>query len=195
MKTTDYILSRGLFERNEKTFLVDFEENVKTKSYEFLYLTNKYSNLFINDSYFIKELSYFYKGELIGVIPYKLEFLLSVFKESESILELENDWDDNGSLKYEIQTWKATILFIIDYSVTLLNDFNTTIDKPKIYNGPSGSIDILWEYDTYTFLVNIAKDGLNASFYADNTINTQRIRGEFKLKRFKKTLIPFAIQF
>lgn len=195
MKTTDYILSKSLFERSNKPFLIDIDESVKTKGYDFVFEINKYSNLFITDSYVKKEFSYLYKGELIGVLPHQLNFLISVFEESESILKLENDWDDNDSPKYEIQTWKAAIRFLIDYSVTLLNDFNTTIDKPKIYNGPNGTIDILWEYDTYTFLVNIAKDGLNASFYADNTINTQRIRGEFKLDSFKKTLIPFAIQF
>jgi hypothetical protein len=77
----------------------------------------------------------------------------------------------------------------------LFNDFNTKIDKPKIYNGPNGSIDILWEYDSYTFLVNIHKNGKDASFYADNTINTQRVRGEFQIDHYKKTLLPFAIQF
>lgn len=194
MKTTDYIISRGLFERNERPILIDFEESVKTKGYDF-YVKNKYSTLIFSDAYIRKEYSYSFNGEIIGVIPHQLEFLLPIFKESESIMKIENDWDYNDNLTYEFQTWKAAIHFLLDYSVTLLNDFNTIIDKPKIYNGPSASIDILWEYDSYTFLVNIAKDGLNASFYADNTINTQRIRGEFKLNNFKKTLIPFAIQF
>ncbi len=190
MKTIDRI-SRNLFERNDTLLLVDFE---KSKSHIIEMKWHESSPLFTDNSYGKTALNYFYKGERLGVIPFQLEFLLAVFKESESILNLENDWDDNGSPTYDIQTWKAAIHFLIDYAVTLLHDFNRIIDKPKIYNGPRGSIDILWDYASYTFLVNIEKNGLNASFYADNATNTQRIRGEFTLDNFKKTLIPFAVQ-
>lgn len=137
---------------------------------------------------------YWFRNKFIGSVKKELDFLMPCFKKSESILHLEDNWDDEGSKAYSFETWEASIKFVIEYATNLLNSHNIIIDCPKIYNAPNGSIDIFWEYDTYTFLININANGEDATFYADNSINTQRIRGEFQVNDFKNTLLPIAKQ-
>ena len=141
-----------------------------------------------------KNIDYVHDGDVIGSIPKKLSYIISSIRKSESILLLEDDWDDAGSLKYDKHTWVASIKFLLDYANTLYQDFNIEIDAPKIYHGPRGSIDILWEKPTYTFLININKNGDDAVFYADNNAKSHRVRGDFKLNQYNSALIPLAIQ-
>ena len=102
---------------------------------------------------------------------------------------------DEESHKYDIHTWIVTIRFLLNYSKVLYQDFNIEIDTPKIYPGPKGSIEILWEENNYKLLINIEKKGEDALFYADNQSNNQATEGHFKVKNFKMSLLPIAIQF
>ena len=141
-----------------------------------------------------KNKNYSFNGVVLGNVPEKLSYLLPAIEKSKSILLLEDDWDDEGAAKYGEQTWVAAIKFLLDYANTLYQDFSIEIDVPKIYNGPRGSIDILWEMPTYVFLLNIKENGEDAVFYADNQAKSQRVRGDFKLNHYNSALIPFATQ-
>ena len=142
----------------------------------------------------IRNVDYVFSGILIRSIPENLSYLIPTIEKSKSILLLEDDWDDEGSTKYDEYTWVESIKFLLDYASTLYQDFNIEIDIPKIYNGPRGSIDILWETSTYLFLININKNGEDAVFYADNNAKSHRIKGDFKLNHYNRALIPLAIQ-
>ncbi len=137
---------------------------------------------------------YYYKDTYIGDLLYELSYLIENIRKSESILLLEDNFDDNGGEKYTFETWSASIKFLLDYANTLYSDYNIKIEKPKIYNGPNGSIDLLWENKLYTLLINVHKNAQDASFYAESNLDTLNIRGEFKLKSYIKALIPFAIK-
>ncbi len=141
-----------------------------------------------------KSRHYLFSGVAIGNIPDNLSYLIPAIEKSTSILLLEADWDDAGAAKYAEQTWVAAIKFLLDYANTLHRDFNIDIDVPKIYHGPRGSIDLLWEMPTYIFLINVKENGEDAVFYADNQAKSQRVRGDFKLDNYTTTLIPFATQ-
>ena len=141
-----------------------------------------------------KNKNYLFNGIVIGNMPDRLTYLIPAIEKSKTILLLEDDWDDAGAVKYAEQTWVAAIKFLLDYANTLYQDFDIEIDVPKIYNGPRGSIDIFWETDAYTFLINIKENGEDAVFYADNNAKSQRVRGDFKLSHYNSALIPFAIQ-
>jgi len=140
---------------------------------------------------FPKLVSYIYQNETIANVPKVLEYLITTVKKSESILFLENDFDDNGSEKYDFKTWKAAVVFLFDYADILYSNYNTLIDIPKIYNAPKGSIDLFWENEKYTLLINIDKKGKSATFYTGNSKGTQQIRGEFKLDNHMVQLLPF----
>jgi hypothetical protein len=130
---------------------------------------------------------------LIGTLPINLAYLAKSIETSKSILNLKDNWDDEGSEKYETSTWIAAVNFLIEYSKTLFNEYTIETPSPKIYQGPRGSIDILWEVEKYRLLVNINKNGEDAMFYADN-YNNQTSEGVFKLKNFNRFLLPIAMQ-
>jgi hypothetical protein len=138
-----------------------------------------------------EKIAYFYKKKKLGELATDLKYLF----ESLYILQLEENFDDENSPKYDEKTWIEVIKFLIHYAETLHQDFNIKIDVPKIYHAPKSSIDILWETSTYTLLINVLKNGENAVFYADNNDKSHRARGEFKLKQFNHSLIPLAKQF
>ena len=129
---------------------------------------------------------------LMNSLPEKLAYLFPVIEKSESILLLEDDWDDEGSEGYDKVAWEAAVKFLMDYAQSLYQDFNIQIDVPKVYPGPKGSIDIIWEVEQYRLVVNVNKNGEDVMFYADNYKN-QTTEGTFKLLQFNHLLFPIAI--
>jgi hypothetical protein len=123
----------------------------------------------------------------------ELIYLMESIEKSKSILLHEDDWDTEGSQKYSQNTWISAIRFLVDYATTLYADFNIKIEPPKIYEGPKGSIDMIWETHRYRLVVNIDKEGESGMFYADN-YKDQKSEGTFNLKQFSKLLLPIAIQ-
>lgn len=137
--------------------------------------------------------SYIFKGRTIGFLPSELTFLFKIIDKSQYILQLENDWDDAGSEKYEETTWLKAMTFLMHYAKHLYDNFNIVISSPKIYHGPKGSVDIIWEPSAYRLVINIPKEGQKAMFYADN-YKDQMTEGVFHLDNFNVSLIPLAIQ-
>ena len=136
---------------------------------------------------------YIFKGKTISVLPSELAFLFKTMDKSQYILQLEADWDDANAEKYEETTWLNAMAFLSRYAKSLYEDFNVVINSPKIYHGPKGSIDILWEPSAYRLVINIPKEGRKALFYADD-YKDQITEGVFHLDNFNVSLIPFAIQ-
>jgi hypothetical protein len=136
--------------------------------------------------------AYYFKGQPIAVLPSELAFLFKTMDKSQYILQLEDDWDDAGGEKYDDQTWVNAMSFLARYAQNLFNDFNIIINSPRIYHGPKGSIDILWEPSAYRLVINIPKDSNKAMFYADD-YKDQITEGVFHLDNFNVSLIPFAI--
>lgn len=158
-------------------------------------LNNQYSNEVIFLEYDNKRriTNYNFK-DLFLEIDNELAYLQESFKKSEYIINLEDDWDDEGSPKYNIQTWFSALKFVNEYANILLLNFNKKIVPPKIYHGPGGSIDILFETKNYTLLINILSEGLSAAYFGkDNNNNT--IKGTMNLNNINKALIPLAFIF
>jgi len=70
-------------------------------------------------------------------------------KKSEYILEIEDNWDGEGSPGYSESTWKKAINFIYLYAEEIWNKLNINISPPDILPGPEGSIDLHWKEDNY----------------------------------------------
>jgi len=102
-------------------------------------------------------------------IPLELKKIGDVIKASEYIVDLKDNWDDEGSKGYKSETWLNAINLILTYSVWIKENRFTIISPPQIYEGPEGSIDILWESKKYRLLLNVPEDkNLPISFYGDD---------------------------
>jgi len=107
--------------------------------------------------------------EIILEIPIKFDELFQSIEKSKYILELEDDWDDEGSPAYDKATWIRAIEFLYNYTKKIYDETGKIIDPPKISQGPEGSIDILWKTESYRLLINIPQDPKKpASYYGDD---------------------------
>lgn len=122
-----------------------------------------------------------------------LSYLAPAIEESLSILSLKDDWDGEWSVWYSAETLYAAVKFLISYA-----DWYATIWKkiypPKIYHAAWGSIDLLWEDESATMLINILAGWKDWVFFTTDIDESQKIRWNFKLEKFNYLSIPFLFE-
>ncbi|MFN7045740.1 MAG: hypothetical protein ACK4M1_11145 [Flavobacterium sp.] len=127
-------------------------------------------------------------------IPFELRYLESAYQKAEYIIHLEDDWNDEGALKYNFEVWKKALNFVNEYATTILIDFNKKIESPKIYHGPKGSIDILIENEKYSLLINVIADTEKAIYFGKDGFGNIS-KGEINISKINGALIPIAFNF
>ncbi|MEI9919543.1 MAG: hypothetical protein WDO14_12160 [Bacteroidota bacterium] len=115
----------------------------------------------------------------------ELDLVAASIERSKYILKLEDNWDDEGSPKYDPDVWARATKFVARYAMFVLQNYNTIILAPRIYHSVSGSIDVLWKNDKYQLLVNIPKDKDSlGKFYGDD-YDKETIEGVFNPEETK----------
>lgn len=90
-------------------------------------------------------------------------------ESSRWILDLEDDWDEQGSPAYAKSTWQRACGFLIQQAKLARQLLGRELPPPKIQPGPEASIDIHWKMDQFELLVNISSDPSKpATFYGDD---------------------------
>lgn len=126
-------------------------------------------------------------------VSQELSQLVQSIEESKYILELKDNWDDDGAKAYSKYTWGKAINFIVEYAEWILANCSKIISSPKIYHGPDGSIDLYWKNSSFNLLINIPeKDDALGTFYGDD-YKGQKIEGEFNPKNISPSLFPSLI--
>ena len=121
-------------------------------------------------------------------LPQELVSVFDAIEKSRYILKLEDNWDDEGSPKYDFDTWKRSVLFVANYSKLIYERFSKVILAPQIYHSIKGSIDLLWKNSNYQLLINIPSGNKPAKFYGDN-YDLDNIEGTFDPSTYKLGLI------
>jgi len=115
--------------------------------------------------------------EIILEIPNNFDKLYESIEKSKYILDLEDDWDDEGSPAYDKTTWIRAIKFIYNYTKKVYDEYGIKIGAPKISQGPEGSIDILWKKKSYRLLINIPQDPKKPASYYGDDYNDEHVKG------------------
>lgn len=145
------------------------------------FLKKQYS---LNISYTLFDVEYF--------IPAQLNKLKDRIEKSKDLLTLKFNWDGQAGEPISNATFQAMAAFIIKYACNIHHNYNRVIDIPHIYPSMCGSIDLDWETSNFGLLINIAKDGSIATFYADNAKCSQKTEGCFDPYSFDFKLLPIA---
>lgn len=101
-----------------------------------------------------------------------LEELSKAIEQSRYIIQLNNDWDDEGSPAYKISTWERATTLLRRSAQHLWQAYHVTLATPKILPGPAGSIDLHWQTAMRELLINIPEildDPIN--FYGDDAVS------------------------
>lgn len=111
-------------------------------------------------------------------LPFELEGLAAFVQSSKAILTLEENWDDNGALRIDKQTWITACKAIIEYSKDILSNHMIAIPLPDMNPCPDGSIDLVWRKPNLRLLINIKPPSskIAASGYGDLMDNEQPIK-------------------
>ncbi|MFY7667087.1 hypothetical protein [Flavobacterium sp.] len=127
-------------------------------------------------------------------IPIVNKELENIFIEGKYILDLKDNWDDEGAVGYTIESWKAAANFIISFNRWLRGIFSGSLHLPKMHHGPSGTIDVIWNEDNFRLFVNIDFKNNTGTFYSDSP-KKQFSEGEFLLNDLKFQLLPLPFKY
>ena len=106
---------------------------------------------------------------LEGTLPPQLQEVEEAIRGSEKILQLKDDWDEEGSPGYKLETWQRAVDFVRVHCYKAWRISGKPVPAPIIFPGPDGSIDIHWRTGEFELLVNVPADSSNpATFYGDN---------------------------
>lgn len=178
----DFSLDSGCIRRVDQSFLR------KTKYKSFLKTIDKvephikwahdlseFKTEFIEDKTNIYKLIQIKQAKTIQIndkLSFKLQtslipYLELAIIESKYILELKDDWDENGSIGYTSKNWTSAIQFTIDFYSWVSNFYSGKLLIPKIYHGPDGSFDIICRENDFRIFLNIDPLKNTGSFYSD----------------------------
>ena len=131
-----------------------------------------------NDVYWIDKYISFDIHNKTFKINRELSSIKEVIIDSQYILKLTDDWDDNDSLATNIKTYLRAIDFLLDYSTYIFNQFNHIISPPEINIVRDGSIDLEWRNDKCILLINFKKvTAFDVHFYTEDFLNTTIFKG------------------
>lgn len=96
------------------------------------------------------------KSELIpcAVLSRNNSNLDKKIKESKSIIELKDNWDDEGAKKINLKAYNEAISFLSDYSEKVSDLFDKDLIMPSIVPVRDGSVDLEWNLEDSYLLIN-----------------------------------------
>lgn len=107
--------------------------------------------------------------------------IAAAIAESRSILELQDDWDGEGSPRYEPAVWDRATNFLKRVAIVHKEQFGVWIPAPAILAGPEGGIDLNWEAEQGRLLVHIpVSEKKPIDFYGDNRAG-QIVKGQLPM--------------
>lgn len=106
--------------------------------------------------------------------------LAEAIRASRYILDLEDDWDEEGSPRFDEATWRRAIRFVKQVALSFRHSAGFWIEPPRILPGPKGSIDIHWKTTKRELLINIPKDEKEPADYYGSGSSADIIKGKIE---------------
>jgi hypothetical protein len=94
--------------------------------------------------------------------------LNDAIEASESLLDLRDNWDDDGAKAISRETWTAATDLSRRYARYLFERFGLKVEGPSFTPGPDGSIDLNWKSSDRELLLNFEHGGVRATFYGQD---------------------------
>lgn len=127
--------------------------------------------------------------------PTYLEPIFTEIIESKKILDLEYNWDENGAAKIKDVTFINCVEFLLNYGTYLYNDFDKMISVPDITPCADGTIDIFWENEKASLLLNFKTNKNIASYYGDTHSDINSIKGFINVNETKSFFASWISDF
>ena len=161
----------------------------KTYSFHVLEENVKHRLFFAEQMAAASQINITYQGQQVLSIGLDYSRYAEAINESKYLLDLPDNFDEEGSKAYEFVTWKKSCAFLLEYAKYCRSKTGLIPPAPSIYHGPDGSIDIHWTETEFRLLINITEgDGLSTFF--GRTPSDQNSKGVFDVGACKFELLP-----
>jgi hypothetical protein len=111
------------------------------------------------------------EGEKSKFLNHNLPAIAKAISNSKDILDLEEDWDDEGANTTNLSTYNRAISFVRNYCIKIFQS-GIKISTPSIEILRDGSIGVNWETSKASFLIVFDKANENISYcYGKNKTN------------------------
>jgi hypothetical protein len=114
---------------------------------------------------------------LSEALPQRLKHVQDSISEAQSLLNLADNWDDNGAYKVSKNTFDNALSFLKRYTLFIFNDLKVIIAAPDINPVKDGSIDLEWHTPHARMLINLKNTG-EIAYYGDNLNDLNSIKGK-----------------
>lgn len=121
-------------------------------------------------------------------LPMELKALADALNESRWMLDLRDNWDDEGSPSYAQATWERAARFLIN-SAKFVQDLGLVFAIPKVQNGPEGTIDLYWETPDAKLLLNIPTEWEAPANYYGHKADGSETRGSLNTAHIEPWLM------
>lgn len=126
-------------------------------------------------------------------LPAELKVLADVLNQSRWMLNLPDNWDDEGGSGYAEATWKRAARFLVD-SAKFVQQLGLVLAIPKVQNGPEGTIDLFWETPYAKLLLNIPVEPKKSAHYYGHRTDGSETRGSLDVSHVEPWLLLWAAQ-
>lgn len=107
--------------------------------------------------------------------------LAEAIRASRYILDLEDDWDEEGSPRFNEATWQRATNFVKQVVSSFRQQPNGFwVDPPRILPGPKGSIDIHWKTSKRELLINVPENLSEPADYYGSGGSMDIIKGKLE---------------
>ncbi len=105
--------------------------------------------------------------------------LESEIEQSRKMLELEEDWDDNGAHPISKETWERATGLLRRMMISCNHATGCAAPVPIISACADGTIDIYWDTDSFRLLINVVPVALGNCEYYGESKSGQTMKGKF----------------
>ena len=120
--------------------------------------------------------------------------LSEAIESSRSILDLPDNWDEEGSSAYAEDTWKRATSFVEECAIGYRGASGVWVDPPKITPGPDGSIDVRWKSSTRSVLINFPADQSQPTQFFGSNSERDSIKGTLDLSSPNQWILMWLIR-
>ncbi len=108
-----------------------------------------------------------------------LKDIRQALQDARWILDLPNDWDDEGAPCYSIEHWGRVEKMLLEWAQKAWKEYGYRLPIPAIGPAPEGGIDLHWKREQYELLVTLPADsGKPGVFYGDDYADN-KLKGTF----------------
>lgn len=109
------------------------------------------------------------------VVPNHLAHFVPAMERSRAMLDLEDDWDGEGSPGYAEETWRRAVGIALESAKHAPSAPQEPLPTPAFSKGPDGSVDVLWRANAKRVMINVpAEAGEPITYHGFDRDNARR---------------------